>query len=148
MRDDACRCYGCDVARKAAPLKLYLAAPFADRPKMEQIANRLTAIGFKIVARWVYGGEAGLTRQQIAVLDLDDVDAADVVVSFTLPQGTLSTGGGRHVEFGYALAKGKRCIVIGARENVFHHAPGVEVYATLEDWWMGASTVPAELERV
>lgn len=125
------------------PLKIYLAAPFADRPKMEQVANRLKAAGHEVVARWVYGGEEGLTRAAIAALDLDDVDACDTLVSFTFPRGTLSTGGGRHVEFGYALARGKRLIVIGERENVFHHYFGVECYATLDEWLAGAPSAPA-----
>jgi nucleoside 2-deoxyribosyltransferase len=115
-------------------MKVYLAATFDSRPKMEEIANLLKSRGFAITARWVYGGEEGLTREQIAILDLEDVDAADAVVSFTYPRGTLTSGGGRHVEFGYGLAKGKRLILIGARENVFHEFPGVELYPTLDAW--------------
>jgi nucleoside 2-deoxyribosyltransferase len=56
------------------------------------------------------------------------------VISFTFPRGTPSTGGGRHVEFGYALAKGKRVVVIGERENVFHHHPSVKLHASVDDW--------------
>jgi len=128
--------------------KLYLAAPFGDRRKMELVAISLKARGFVITARWVFGGEDGLTRQDIAKLDLDDVDAADAVISFTFPRGTLTSGGGRHVEFGYALAKGKRLIVIGERENVFHHFPTVEVYPTIESWLEHALPAPPDLERV
>jgi len=109
---------------------------------MERMADQLKAIGHEITASWVYGGEEGLTRAEIAALDIDDVDAADVVVSFTQPYGSLNKGGGRHVEFGYAMAKGKRCVVVGSRENVFHHHPAVEVYHTLEEWLSGAA--PAE----
>lgn len=115
-------------------MKVYLAATFASRPLMEVVADRLKTHGFEITARWVYGGEEGLTREQIAILDLEDVDAADAVVSFTYPRGTLTSGGGRHVEFGYGLAKGKKLILIGARENVFHEFPGVELHETLDDW--------------
>jgi nucleoside 2-deoxyribosyltransferase len=129
-------------------MKIYLAAPFGDREKMELVAIALQSRGFHIAARWVFGGESGLTREDIAKLDLDDVDAADAVVSFTFPRGTLSSGGGRHVEFGYGLARGKRMIVIGHRENVFHHFPGVEVYPTLESWLDGASAAPADVETV
>lgn len=131
-----------------APARIYLAAPFGDREKMEIIADLLKSRGHTITARWVYGGEEGLTREQIAILDLDDVDAADTVMSFTFPRGTPSTGGGRHVEFGYALAKGKRLVVIGYRENVFHHWPAVEVFPTLEAWLGGANAVPADKETV
>ena len=131
---------------RAEGKRLYLAAPFSDREKMEAVADFLAALGYVITASWVYGGEDGLTREQIATLDLEDVDACDALVSFTFPRGTLTSGGGRHVEFGYALARGKRCIVIGTRENVFHHAPGVEVYADLKAWLEGVKPLAAEPE--
>lgn len=116
------------------PRKLYLAARFSDRPAMETIGDRLKALGFEITARWVYGGEDGLTREQIALLDIEDVDACDTVVSFTQAYGSMNKGGGRHVEFGYGMAKGKRLVVIGERENVFHHFPSVEVHHTFDAW--------------
>lgn len=116
-------------------MKVYLAARFSDRPQMEEVADYLKTYGFDITARWVYGGEEGLSEPAIAKLDLEDVEAADTVVSFTFPRGTImATGGGRHAEFGYALARGKKLVLIGERENVFHHMPGVEVYGTLGDW--------------
>lgn len=116
---------------------------------MELVADKLKSIGVHITARWVYGGEEGLSREQIAVLDIDDVDVADVVTSFTQPYGTMTKGGGRHVEFGYGLAKGKRLVLIGERENVFHDYPGIEVYPTLNEWiespyfWCGPSVEAA-----
>lgn len=112
-------------------MKIYLAARFSDRPYMELVADKLKTLGHEITARWIYGGEDGLTRTQIAELDLDDVDACDTVISFTQPAGTLFKSGGRHVEFGYGLAKGKRLVLIGERENVFHHHSKVERFDTL-----------------
>lgn len=114
--------------------KLYLAARFSQRAELETIAHRLVVLGFEITARWVFGNEDGLDREQIAFLDLADVDACDTIVSFSLPVGTMTKGGGRHVEFGYALARRKRMVLIGPRENVFHHHPDVEVFAALDDW--------------
>ena len=113
-------------------MKIYLAARYTKRDEMENVANKLTDLGFEITARWVYGGEAGLSRKDIALLDIEDVDKADTVVSFTEPYGTHTPGGGRHVEFGYGLAKGKRCVVIGELENVFHHHPWVIRFDSLE----------------
>lgn len=115
-------------------MKVYLAAMFSRREEMSKIADILKDFGFEITARWVYGGEDGLTREQVALLDLEDVDKADAVVSFSQPYGTPTPGGGRHVEFGYGLAKGKRAILIGERECVFHHHPDVAAYATLGTW--------------
>lgn len=116
-------------------MKLYLAARFDDRAKMESVADRLKTFGFEITSSWVYGGEEGLTPEGIATLDLTDVDKADTVVSFTHPRGSLqSNGGGRHVEFGYGLARGKGLVLIGERENVFHHHLSVEVFGTVDEW--------------
>ena len=115
-------------------MKIYIAALFARRKEMENWANALKEHGHEITARWVYGGENGLTRTDIAILDLDDVNACDVLLAFTHPYGTQTPGGGRHVELGYALAKGKTVCIIGERENVFHHHPHVHVFSTLREW--------------
>jgi hypothetical protein len=56
--------------------------------------------------------------------DIDDVIRADAVISFTGEGGK----GGRHVEFGMGLALGKRCIVIGPREHIFHTLTVVDWY--------------------
>lgn len=53
---------------------------------------------------------------------------------FSEPPDSHSKRGGRHVEFGMALAWGLRLIVIGQRENVFHCLPQVERYDTWDDF--------------
>lgn len=114
---------------------IYLAARYARRPEMEQIAlDLMNAYGYNITSEWVFGGEEGKTLEDIAIMDLEHVDAADTVISFTESESVGYYTGGRHVEFGYALARGKRVIVIGPRENVFHNDPRVEQFETLEDW--------------
>ena len=57
--------------------------------------------------------------------------AADGVIVFTgMPNSVLATGGS-HVEFGLALAQGKRVIVVGPRENVFHYLlPESQIFGT------------------
>lgn len=115
-------------------MKIYPAARYGRREEMAQISDYLKSKGFEITARWVYGGEEGLSREDIALLDFEDVDKADVVLSFTERRGTANVAGGRHVEFGYGLAKGKRMVVIGERETVFHEHPDAEVYPSLEEW--------------
>ena len=49
--------------------------------------------------------------------------------------------GGRHVEFGMGWAWGKRLIVVGPRENVFHLLPTVEQF----DSWPDALAALADL---
>lgn len=114
-------------------MNIYLAARFPRREEMESLVPRFKKIGWNVTARWVFGGEEGLTREDIAILDLEDVENADALVLFTEPYGSLQPGGGRFVEFGYALASEKRVYVIGERENVFTHHPLVTVYSSLEE---------------
>lgn len=62
--------------------------------------------------------------------DWEDVNAAKIVISFTEPPRSTANRGGRHVEFGIALANKARVIVVGHRENIFHWLPIVEFFKT------------------
>lgn len=114
-------------------IKVYLAARYTRRAEMEYFADLLKLLkvaDFDVVSRWVYGAEevVGISREEICALDLEDIDRADAVISFTEPRGSFTPSGGRHVEFGYGLALGKVMINIGEWENVFHHHPRVYHY--------------------
>lgn len=113
-------------------ISTYLAARFGRRAELEGYVPLFNKCGFDVTARWVYGGEAGLTRTDIAVMDLNDVLAADCFILFTEEYKSLQPGGGRFVEFGYALALDKQVIVIGDYENVFTHHPDVKVFKDLD----------------
>ena len=116
-------------------VSIYLASLYSRREEMEQHAIKLmNEYGYDITSRWVFGGEEGFSNEEIAIFDLEDVLAADTIVAFSEPYGTLYKGGGRNVELGYAMASGKRCILIGERENVFTWHPTVEQFDTLEGW--------------
>lgn len=124
--------------------KVYLAARYSRHPEMRGYRDDLEAMGHKVTARWidchtdVVGDFTSSFTQEflnanpekcgpLGQHDIDDLDAAEWVISFT--GGGLK--GGRHVEFGYALATGKRLVVVGPRENVFHTLASVEHF---EDW--------------
>lgn len=103
-------------------MKIYLAAPYGEMLRMREWKDKLWLAGHICTARWLVGTEEGMPRSEAAQMDFDDIDAADAVVSMILPKGTMFSSGGRHVEFGYGLAKGKLMIVVGTEaENVFHH---------------------------
>lgn len=106
-------------------MNIYLAAQFKEQPLMIQWAIFLKHHGHYITSRWLFHTEEdlknGLDEANLkAKIDLDDIDASDYMISQTLSRGELFTGGGRHIEFGYALAKGKKLINVGGSENVFH----------------------------
>lgn len=79
------------------------------------------------------GDDGAILRAKFAQDDWEDVINADVVINFTESPRSEATRGGRHVEFGIALAKGARVIVVGYRENLFHWLPQVEFFETWDD---------------
>ncbi len=107
------------------PEKIYIATLYSERLLAMAFADQLRAEGHKIVSSWVYGGEEGKTREEIALLDYNDVKSCTTLILLTKPRGTQHSGGGRHVEFGMAYALGKRCIIIGEKEHVFCHLPNI-----------------------
>ncbi|HVH53931.1 MAG TPA: hypothetical protein VNA32_07345, partial [Actinomycetota bacterium] len=121
--------------------------------EMRAVRDELEAMGHKVTSRWIdlHAGstsylsadalgilEKSFTPEQLsatpdlcsayAIADWADLDSAVCVISFTCGTGGK---GGRHVEFGVGAALGKRLIVVGPREHVFHTLPEVEWF---EDW--------------
>lgn len=138
-------------------MKVYLAARYSRRLELVGYRTALELYGIEVTSRWLNGshqiaddgvpigddGEAlvevgdtdraAMLRQHFAQEDVADVMAADMVISFTEPPRSNASRGGRHVEYGIALALGKQCIVVGPRENVFHWLPFVQVYDTFDE---------------
>ncbi|SPD73794.1 hypothetical protein PITCH_A1970013 [uncultured Desulfobacterium sp.] len=115
-------------------MKIYLAARYGRRKEMLEFANSLLHMGHTVTSRWIKGDhqvsdaalDCGPDTTRFAVEDLEDLMASSCCIMFSeVPRGTTSRGG-RHVEFGIAVGRGMRCIVIGPRENVFHSLPGIE----------------------
>lgn len=111
---------------------IYLASRFSRKRELQGYAHRLDAIGLMVTSRWLGDGAhewTGVPDHEIPPVaqaafareDIEDIEKADLFVLFTEPVGQHGTRGGRFVEFGYALALGKRCVVIGPHENVFCH---------------------------
>ncbi len=77
---------------------------------------------------------AAKLRAKFADDDFQDVCSADIVISFTeTPRASSTNRGGRHVEFGIALANGASVITVGYRENIFHWLPQVDFYQTWDE---------------
>lgn len=113
-------------------MKIYTAARYARREEILEYAKVLSQFGHIVTARWVNGDEVGKSLEDIAVMDLDDVRAADMVLVFTDPKGSAQTGGGRHTELGLGYALGKKIWLIGELEQVFHSLPGVQRFDNLD----------------
>jgi hypothetical protein len=123
---------------------IYLAARYSRRLELVACKGMLEELAgghaYRITSRWLDGNHqvseatpyeaTKEQRERFALEDWEDLMSADWCISFTeKPREQSTSRGGRHVEFGGALARGKRCIVIGHRENVFHCMPGVEFFA-------------------
>lgn len=114
-------------------MKLYLAAMWSLRDEMQALAKKCEALGHEVTARWLWVTHEDEARA--AQMDLTDIERAEVLVLFSVgPRGTMFSGGGRCIEYGYALALGKRMALIGPRENVFHYLPSVRQFDTWADF--------------
>ena len=120
-------------------MKLYIASRFQRRAEMVEYQQRLRALGHSVECRWLTDPDHRIEVDKfdenlasfnafLAWHDLHDLQAADTLVFFA-PGGTR---GGCHVEFGMALASGKRLIWIGPRGHVFSWLPQVERFDTFE----------------
>jgi hypothetical protein len=117
-------------------MKIYLAARYDRRWEMLGVASTLERAGHEVSSHWIEGGRGDDPAMVPAVEALIDLAHADCLVLFTeepAPDSPGGTRGGRHVEFGVALATGKRLCLVGPRENIFHHLLSVEAYATVAD---------------
>jgi hypothetical protein len=114
-------------------MKFYLASRFSRMTEMRKYKADLEAAGHTVVARWITGAHPlGGDVARYAAEDVEDVVAADCIISFTEQPRSSNSNGGRHVEHGIAIGFEKRLVVVGHRENVFHHLPGVEFFETWE----------------
>jgi hypothetical protein len=128
----------------------YFAARYNRHPELRGYRDQLLAAvpDAIVTSRWIdmHGGqlEESVTPEILnaAPADLEDLAAADAIVSFTGDGG--GGKGGRHIEHGVAIAYFDnhpwtvplsggpfRLVVIGPRENIFHCHPATEVF---ESW--------------
>jgi nucleoside 2-deoxyribosyltransferase len=114
---------------------VYLAGPYAWKHYIKVHAEQLEAIGVGVTSSWLEEKHSPTTalaelpddmNTKYALADLRDIDRADAFVLFAVPAHVPAIPrAGRHVEFGYALAKGLPIYVVGPeRENIFHYLPG------------------------
>jgi hypothetical protein len=138
-------------------VRIYLASRYSRRVELCGYRDALAKVGHDVTSRWLNGShqigdfgqpigdkgealvegdkgcdseEAQALRIKFAQEDVCDVLAAQIVVSFTEPPRSNASRGGRHVEFGIALALNKPVIVVGYRENIFHWMPQVQFFPT------------------
>lgn len=122
-------------------MKIYLAGRYSRRRELAEYANDLEALGYEVTSRWLSGSH-GLKRDpnndtergKFAAEDVEDVQRCDILIAFTEESdaGGSAGRGGRHVEFGLALALKKEIWIVGPRENVFHCLPFSDCFPSWE----------------
>lgn len=134
-------------------MRVYLAARYSRKDELLGYATELAELGIEVTSRWIQGlheippegieVDSHEHYQWCAEDDLADLDAADVLVAFTEPEGLIAGRGrgGRHVELGYAIAKGKPVLICGHRENVFCHLSEIEFTS---NWLAARNAIVAE----
>jgi len=122
--------------------KVYLAARYTRREELRKYREILQSYGVEVTSHWLDESIAQTSQMgdhpeefyvATANLDLEDVKRADTLIFFAEDPLQGTPRGGRHVEFGYAVAlmqSGEwdtiaRILVIGPHENVFHYVDGV-----------------------
>lgn len=120
---------------------LYIASRYSRRDEMREVAKRLEEYGVVVTSSWLkedfplnvkMDDITPSDHRKIATVDLADIIRADGMLFFAEDQHNQPPRGGRHVEFGYALAQGLQMYVVGDHENIFHYLPNVLVFPTLE----------------
>ncbi len=105
------------------------------------LAERLIDNGLpreNIVSQWVFSPKSefgtpktNLRRSKIANECINDVARADVLV--LVGQMGHEGRGGKHVELGFAMGRGKRIIVCCHQENTLLHHHSIEVATTFSE---------------
>lgn len=117
-------------------MRIYMAAQYAKKLEIANYAEQAEAVGIHVRADWLEESEApeatldsvsDKLKSRYAQQDWWDIGACDIFVFFSEPQDNQPPRGGRHVEFGMAIALGKEIVVIGEPENIFHYLPGIKI---------------------
>ena len=121
--------------------KIYVAARYTRRDEMRILARLLKDTGFAVTSRWLFenkplntqlGDDSPQFYAETAIVDIEDIDRADTILFFSEDPLIGTPRGGRHVEYGYALGTGKRMVIIGGPENIFHYLPGVVHFSDIQ----------------
>jgi len=109
-------------------MKIYLASRYSRFREMQGYRDELESAGHVVTSRWI-NGDHQIDDQGLSV---QAKEAERIRFASEAPRSSSSRGG-RHVEHGMALALGKRVMVVGHRENVFHCLPEVEFFPAWQD---------------
>jgi len=112
-------------------VKFYFAGSFNRKQELQKYMYKMHEQGHDVTSRWLKTDhEVDISEKEelspdgqatiFAREDIEDLCEADGVVFFSSADHVAKGRGGRHTEFGYALAIHRPIFLIGRRENAFH----------------------------
>lgn len=142
-------------------LRIYVAAPWVNKPDALAAKEKFEAAGFEITSHWITR-ESHLTYADLAkpehedelvaqaVMDVEDIIRSDIFVILNLEKSE-----GKATEFGFAYGMDIPVILVGDRtRNIFYFLPNVFRAETVEQAIEGiqlsvqGSDEPSEVEVV
>jgi hypothetical protein len=129
-------------------MTVYIAGRYSRRDEFRLVAKQLEDAGIFVASRWLHEDKPLQTQMgddsedfyiETQEIDLADIESADEILFFAEDPLIGTPRGGRHVEFGFALAIARffgnmRISVIGPKENVFHYNSNVKHFDSLENY--------------
>lgn len=118
-------------------MKFYIAGRFVNKDEVAAFARHVRGSGHDVISTWTDERHSPTVEMSevsdeeladTACRDLQEIIDCDRMIFFAESDTFATARNGRHVEFGIALALGKRIDVIGPRENIFHHCFNVFHY--------------------
>lgn len=119
---------------------VYICARFGRQEEARELAERLVPLGLSITSSWLWQhademyNHSPKESAEAAIKDVREVRAADGIIYLSEKEDNPWGRGGRHVEFGVAVAEDLQLHVIGPLENLFHYLPDVLQYDSIDDF--------------
>jgi nucleoside 2-deoxyribosyltransferase len=120
-------------------MHIYIASRWGRRDEALSYAEALERCGYTVTSTWIhqpvsemYDNDSNESARG-ALKDLKEIRNSDALVYLSEDGGNPWGRGGRHVEFGYAVALSKRVMIVGPLENLFHFLPEVLQFDTIDD---------------
>jgi len=117
--------------------KVYLGGRYRRRESLFELGQYLEKDGFQIMSSWIHPqhreSTSALSDKEHALQDLQDIENSHWCI-FLMENPRGDSRGGRHVEFGYALALQKFITIIGPEETIFHSVGSVHRFLSIKDF--------------
>ena len=114
-------------------MKFYLASRYDNKLWLRGVRDKLQAMGHRVISAWLDEGDAldvQIEDVPIGIMicraedDITEILGVDTFVHFQ-SRNRPNIRGGSSVEFGIALAREKKMIIVGDRINIFDFMPVV-----------------------